>query len=292
MALRKPTFEQEPNTNAVDSADTGGDTAVVESPAGTADSAAAPSAVAAAPAAAAPADAPVAPAATGLVKATTGTVAAMNDAAKRAKEFQKEVEAMKGASDFAFGNYRVFKGNNGTIIESSGDKADLGRWAQVRMISWDDHFEVSPGEQSASTKDFVAYSKDGKTIDSVIGDELKGWAGKPVAEYVQYLQKEEDFDNAKCRRFVDVGGALLACENGEDGPLGTVVQITLSESSIPAFSRYQQELNDKARCVAMGLPGFKLPDDPFTLFFVRELASKGNNNWTKLKILGALPAKI
>lgn len=289
MALRKPTFEQEPtNTVATADADGAADTAVLEN--ASEDRAAAEPA--AAPAAA-PASAPAAAStSTELVKAPSGTVAAVNDAAKRAKEFQKEVEAMKGASDFSFGNYRVFKGNNGTIIESSGDKADLGRWAQVRMISWDDHYEVSPGEQSASTKDFVAYSKDGKTIDSVIGDELKGWAGKSVAEYVQYLQKEEDFDSAKCRRFVDVGGALLACENGEDGPLGTVIQITLSESSIPAFSRYQQELNDKARCVAMGIPGFKLPDDPFTLFFVRELASKGNNNWTKLKILGALPAKI
>lgn len=285
MALKKPAFEAEPTTAAAE----GTDTAVLErsTPSD------APAAAEAAAPAAAPSEAPAttttAPA---IVKSVNTAVGAVNDAAARAKAFQKEVEAMKGASDFAFGNYRVFKGNNGTIIESNGDKADLGRWAQVRMISWDEHFEISPGEQSASTKDFVAYSKDGKIIDSVIGDELKAWAGKPVGEYVKYLQEAEDFSSAKCRRFVDVGGALLSCENGDEGPLGTVIQITLSESSIPAFSRYQQELNDKARCVAMGIPGFKLPEDPFTLFFVRELASKGNNNWTKLKILGALPAKI
>lgn len=290
MALKKPAFEAEPTNNAAaEGADTGTDTAVLERSTPSNASAAAEAAAPEAAQAEAPAAAPTASA---IVKSVNTAVGAVNDAAARAKAFQKEVEAMKGASDFAFGNYRVFKGNNGTIIESNGDKADLGRWAQVRMISWDDHFEVSPGEQSASTKDFVAYSKDGKTIDSVIGEELKGWAGKTVAEYVKYLQDEEDFSSAKCRRFVDVGGALLGCENGDEGPLGTVIQITLSESSIPAFSRYQQELNDKARCVAMGIPGFKLPEDPFTLFFVRELASKGNNNWTKLKILGALPAKI
>lgn len=301
MALKKPQFEQEPTTNAA--AEEGGDTAVLEREAPVereerAAQAARPAKQAEAPESVAASEKATAqeernaPAGTALVKAATTAVGAVNDAAAKAKAFQKEVDAMKGASDFSYGNYRVFKGNNGTIAETGGEEADLGRWAQVRMISWDDHFEISPGEQSASTKDFVAYSKDGKIIDSVIGEDLKSWIGKSVPDYVNYLQEEEEFKNAKARRFVDVGGALLACENGDDAPLGTVVQITLSESSIPAFSRYQQELNDKARCVSMGIPGFALPEDPYTLFFIRELASKGNNKWTKLRISGALPAKL
>ena len=94
---------------------------------------------------------------------------------------------------------------------------------------------------------------DGKTIDQVIGDEMKSWVGKSVSDYVKELQEEEGFANAKCRRFIDVPGALLSCENGEDGPLGTVIQITLSESSIPGFSRYEQELKDK--CYVRRYPG-------------------------------------
>ena len=159
------------------------------------------------------------------------------------------------------------------------------------MIAWDEHTELSPGESGDSTKDFVAYSKDGKTIDSVIGEELKGWIGKPVVDYVEYLKNEEDFSKTKSRRFIDTACAVMASDSG-DGPIGEVVQITLSESSIPAFAKHQEQLANKARCVAMGLPGFSLPADPFTFFFLREVTSKGQNTWTKLRIVQDLPAKI
>ena len=221
----------------------------------------------------------------------TNTSLSVADAAAKAKEFQREINAMRGASDFSYGNFRVFKGNNGEIAESGGEEATLGRWAKVRLLSWDDHFEISPGEQGASTKDFVAYSKDGKRIDSVIGEELKAWVGKSVDEYVEYLRTTEEFANTKCRRFVDMAVALMAADH-EDAPIGEVIQVTLSESSIPAFSRYQEQLSNKARCVAMGLPGFTLPEDPFTFFLIREVAKKGDNKWTKLKVESNLPAKI
>lgn len=221
----------------------------------------------------------------------TNTSLSVADAAAKAKEFQREINAMRGASDFSYGNFRVFKGNNGEIAESGGEEATLGRWAKVRLLSWDDHFEISPGEQGASTKDFVAYSKDGKRIDSVIGEELKTWVGKSVDEYVEYLRTTEEFANTKCRRFVDMAVALMAADH-EDAPIGEVIQVTLSESSIPAFSRYQEQLSNKARCVAMGLPGFTLPEDPFTFFLIREVAKKGDNKWTKLKVESNLPAKI
>jgi len=241
--------------------------------------------------AAAHADAAAKVAATTAIAAASSTSVAVADAAAKAKQFQREVQDMKGASDFTYGNFRVFKGNNGEISESGGDEDSLGRWAQVRLLSWDDHYEISPGEQGASTKDFVAYSKGGEVIDSVIGEELKQWVGKPVREYLEYLKNEEEFANAKTRRFIDTACALLGTDSG-DGPIGEVIQVTLSESSIPAFSRYQEELKNKARCVAMGLPGFKLPEDPFTFFFIREVTSKGDNRWTKLRISASLPAKL
>lgn len=290
MALKKTNqaaFEQEPT---VDAAEQAADTSVNASPAGTSATVTdAPVQAEPAPAAKPAVDAGVT-ASVAIAKASS-TAVAVADAAAKAKEFQKEVQAMKGASDFTYGNYRVFKGNNGEIAESAGDQESLGRWAKVRLLSWDDHFEVSPGEQGASTKDFVAYSKDGKTIDSVIGEELKAWEGRSVNEYLDYLKKEEEFSNAKCRRFVDMAVALMATDTG-DGPIGNVIQVTLSESSIPAFSRYQQSLQDTARCVAMGLPGFALPDDPFTFHLIREVAKRGDQKWTKLRIEASLPAKL
>lgn len=277
MALKKPAFEQEPTITATaehavpETAYSEAATAVVDEPIQRQEAAAVTTAV--------------------TVAKASATSVAVADAAAKAKEFQREVAAMKGASDFSYGNYQVFKGSNGSIAESGGEEADLGRWAQVRLMSWDEHFECSPGESGASTKDFVAYSKDGKTIDSVIGEEQKRWVGASVNDYMNYLKNEEEFANAKCRRFIDTACALMATDSG-DGPIGTVIQVTLSESSIPAFSKYQQSLADTARCVAMGLPGFKLPEDPFSFFFVREVATKNTNRWTKLRIVSSLPAKL
>ena len=233
-------------------------------------------------------------AATTAIAKAQSTALSVDEAAKKAKEFQKELDAMKGATDFDYGTYRVFKANQGEIQESGGEEENLGRWAKVRLLAWDNHFEVSPGEQGASTKDFVAYSKDGQTIDSVIGEEMKSWVGKPVAEYLAYLKDDkegEGFENAKIREFIDTSCALLGSDSG-DGPIGKVIQVTLASSSISAFKKYQTELKDAARCVAMGLPGFTVPEDPFTFYYLREAASKGNQNWTKLKIVAELPAKI
>ncbi len=279
MALiKKPTFEQEPTTSAQ------GDTAVEERVA----KAVAPEAetvVAAAPTLEAQVVAEVA-----ITKAASTSLSTA-DAAQKAKQFQREFEDMKDASSFDYGTYRTFKGSNGSIVESGDGGEDLGRWAKIRIISWGRHYEVSPGESGASTKDFVAFSKDGKTLDNVIGEELKSWVGKPVADYVEYLRTEEEFASTKTREFIDMGCALLATDSG-DGPVGKVIQITLSETSIPSFSRYQQELKDTARCVSMGLPGFVMPEDPFSLFVVREVASRGTNRWTKLSLTATLPAKI
>jgi hypothetical protein len=277
---QKPAFEQEPNGEAAASETT---------------AAAAPQETAKAetkvdqPAAAVQAT-------TAIARAQT-TAVSVAEAAAKAKAFQKEVEDMKGASDFSYGNYDVYKGNNGEIVKGEDS---LGRWAKVRMIAWDEHFEVSPGEEGASSKDFVAYSKDGKTIESVIGEDQRGWVGKSVDEYLAYLRDDSDegegFEKAGVRRFIDIACALLSCENAEDAPLNTVIQVTLSQSSIPAFSKYQEDLKNNARCVAMGLPGFVLPEDPFTFFLLRELATKdgkkGKQNWTKLKIVSTLPNKI
>lgn len=277
MALKKPAFEQEPTITATaehavpETAYSEAATAVVDEPIQRQEAAAVTTAV--------------------TVAKASATSVAVADAAAKAKEFQREVAAMKDASDFSFGNYAVFKGNNGEISESGGDQASLGRWAQVRMLSWAEHHEVSPGESGASTKSFVAYSKDGKVIDSVIGDDLKHWVGRSVQDYAEYLRKEEEFASTKVRRFIDIACALMATDSG-DGPIGTVIQVTLSESSIPSFAKYQQSLVDTARCVAMGLPGFSLPSDPFSFFFLREVATKGTNRWTKLKIVSSLPAKL
>jgi hypothetical protein len=104
------------------------------------------------------------------------------------------------------------------------------------------------------------------------------------------IAKVQEFENAGKREFIDTEVAVLGSEE-EPGFTG-VVQITLSSSSIPAFSKYQTDLAATAKCVAMNLPGYKLPEDPFTLYFIRAAAEKGKNSWTKIRLSPTLPAKV
>lgn len=212
------------------------------------------------------------------------------DAAQAAKNFKKEIEAMQDAADFSWGSMRQFKAVNGTIKESGGDKLDLGRWVKVQMLAWGRSWQVTPGTDGKDSAQFVAFSKDGKIIDHVIGEEQKSWEGKGVDDYLEYLQKEEEFDRVAKREFIDTQCAVLGSE--EEPDFHEIVQITLSSSSIPAFRSYQTALEAKAKCVLMGLPGYSLPENPMQFYFLREAASKGSNTWTRLRIVTDLPAKI
>jgi hypothetical protein len=275
MALRKPTekFEDVNETMIADANETVMDTSVE-----------------AANEARQPAEAP-APANVPAVRTTSTALATANEAAAVAKAFERELAEMQGAADFSYGTYAVFKGNNGELAQTGGSETSLGRWAKIRLLAWDTHFEVSPGSQDKTSKDFVGYSKDGKTMDSIIGEDQKSWVGKPVDAYLDYLKNTEGFEKAKCAQYVDMSCALLGTDSGE-GPVGTVIQITLSQSSIPSFKKYTQSLKDTARCVSMGLAGFKMPEDPFTLFVIREVVAANGNRWTKLNFATSLPAKL
>ena len=230
-----------------------------------------------------------APAASTAVAPATSTAVTVNTS-EEAKRFQREFDEMRGAADFAFGNYPIYKGSNGAIREmGQGKTASFGRWAKVRMMAWDDSYQIGPGVDGSKAKDFVAFSKDGKTVDSVIGEDLRHFVGKPVTEYLDFL-RNEGYDKAESKRYVHTACAVLDSEDGTHEP-GQIVQVTLSQSSLPSFRAYQEKLKTAARAVAMGIPGFSLPADPFTFFYICEAAAKGSNNWTKLKIESSLPKK-
>lgn len=277
MALKKPTpaFEQEPTTS-----NEGAEAVVAK---------AAPAAPVApvepAPDAAAKVTSTVA-----VAKASGTSLVAMGEISNMANQFKKEVEAMKGAADFSYGNFRTFKAKDGVIKEMSGDKLVLGKWVKARLLAWDRHYEISPGEDGKGSAEFVAYSLDGITVDNVIGEEQKAWEGRTVADYLKFLREDEEFDKASCREFVDCQVAAMGSD--EEPDFTGVVQITLSSSSIPSFRRYQAELEATAKCVAMGLPGYSLPASPFEIYFIREAAERGKNTWTKLRLSSSLPAKV
>lgn len=208
-----------------------------------------------------------------------------------ASAFAREVTDMKGGADFSYGNYAVFKGINGNIKGTGDNKANLGRWVKVSMIAWDDRIQISPGSDTDKAKECVAYSKDGTTIDSVIGrDKYGSWVGKSVNDYIEHL-KDSDWPHAKASRYIDVACVVHEGETKAAKELaGEIICISLSSSSIPSFAQYQEKLNMKAVAIKRGIPGVVIPADPFTFYFGTEAASKDGKDWTKLKVTDKQPS--
>jgi hypothetical protein len=208
-----------------------------------------------------------------------------------AADFAAELDALRAAADFSHGNFKVFKASNGEILNIAEPSEKFGRWVHGTMIGWDDHFEISPSSEDKGSKDYVAYSKDGITIDSVIGEKMRSWVGKKAADYIDFLHNSTDFQDAGSRRFIDVAFVVQAAEETEDFN-GEIVQITLAQSSIKSFQQYTEQLKMKALAIKRGIPGIKLPTDPLNFYFIRETASDKGKNWTKLKVSATLPARI
>lgn len=202
-------------------------------------------------------------------------------------EFAQKVLDMKGAADFSWGSHDVYKASQGKIKCGTEGKASPGTWIKVSMIAWDDRFEISPGSTGGKSKDYVAYSKDGKVIDYVIGESLRGWAGKTVSAYIAFC-KEEGFDRCSDRPFVDIE-CIVHDSQKDVGLAGEVIQISLSSSSLPSFKKYQTNLKAKATAIKNGLKNVSIPEDPFTFWFVCEDAKNGDNEWTKLNVTDKQP---
>lgn len=216
-------------------------------------------------------------------KATTTAVAPSNKAA--ASQFAQEVQAMKGDADFSYGIRPTFKAINGVIKGTGDNTASMGVWIHGTMIAWNDRTQISPGVDTDNAKLCVAYSQDHVTIDNVIGvDKYGSWIGRKVAEYVEFL-KESDFPKAAASRFIDIAFAVRDAEKqAGKAMIGEVITVSLSKSSIPSFSQYQDKLNMAAKMITRGIPGIVLPADPFTFYMIAEAASKDGRDWTKIKV--------
>lgn len=242
----------------------------------------------AAPAASVPASPAPAPAnAVATVKATP--VAPV----RAPSEFVLAVQSMKGDGDFSYGSNAIYKGVQGSIKGTTGDKLNLGSWVKVTMIAWDDRFQISPGSDADSAKDYVAYSKDGETIESLIGrDKLGDWVGRSIHDYMEFL-RDRDLPKASMSKYVDVICIVHGGEKAAANALaGEPIMVTLSQSSIPSFSEYQSKLETKAKALARGgalAAMIKVPEDPFTFYFVAEAVSKGDKDWTKLRVSDRQP---
>lgn len=227
-----------------------------------------------------------APAAAQAAATTAIATSAVSVAAEKAREFKEELESMRGATSAEYGILPSYKADNGAIAETGNGKTTFGKWMAGRMMSFDTFHQVSPGDSGAKTKGFVAFSKDGVTVDSVIGDGTeRSFVGKPVQAYLDYLRDTEGLTDAQSKEYLTVTMVVLDSEAKTVEP-GTQVNVVLSQSSIRSFRAYEEKLKLNARAAAMGLPvKGGVSEDPFRFKFVAENASNNRGQkWCKLAI--------
>lgn len=218
--------------------------------------------------------------------AASAATSAAAVAAEKAQQFKAELESMKDSISFDWGTLPTYKASNGEIAETGNGKSSFGKFLDGRLMSFGGFVQVSPGDSGAKTKGFVAFSKDGKVIDSVIGDGAeRTFVGKPVQAYLDYLRETEGLEQASAKDYLNLAMLVIDSESKTVEP-GTFVNVVLSQSSIRSFRAYEEQLKLNARAMAMGLPvKGGLSADPFKFRLVAEQAvnAKGQR-WAKIGI--------
>lgn len=222
-------------------------------------------------------------------EATTAasSTSAVAVAAKKAQDFKRELEEMRDAISFDYGTLANYKATNGAIRETGNGTRSFGEWVQGRLMAYGAFWQVSPGGSDTKLKGFVAFSKDGKTVDHVIGDGAeRSFVGKPVVDYLDYLRNTEGLDKADSKPYLNMAILVTSSARGEKSEVevGETVNLVLSSSSIRSFTAYEEKLKLATRAMQMGLPSKALPDDPFMLRFTATEAQSNGNRWTKIDV--------
>ena len=134
-----------------------------------------------------------------------------------------------------FGVLPRLKGSNGLIFD--GDNAKLGATIQLTLISWNDQFVITPGDDDDASREFVKYSLDGKTIDST---------GVAVSAYIERLKTVDGFKDAEMKQYCELVGILNHSDSASEH-VGNMVQISLSPQSRKAFEAYRLQRSVKVK---------------------------------------------
>lgn len=164
-----------------------------------------------------------------------------------------------------FGEGVRLVGSNGQLMD--GDKKLLGESITLTMLSWNERWVVSPGENGAEAKEHARYSMDGVTTTK----------GEDVNEYLREL-KELGYNKASVKVYVDLFGILEESGKPSDHQ-GSSIVVSLSPDSVKALSGFRRDL------VVKGMMGRIEPIDVSTgvrLKVSTEVKSGNGNTWTRL----------
>lgn len=220
------------------------------------------SAPAAAPAAAAPAAAPAAPA-----SAIALSVKSALAASAGALEDMDIVSMHKDKLRVEWNTLDRIQASNGNFMDKGkGSGVSMGDQIQLRLVSWQDSYQVSPGSDDAEAKQYVRYSDNGKTLSD----------GSSIAEYVQRLKTELGYPKAACDHRVVIAGVLEATTK-ETRLAGGLVQIDLSKTSRSEFDKYRVGTAFKIG------KGLLKPEHAMLMTMTAEVAAANGKEWTLVR---------
>jgi hypothetical protein len=179
------------------------------------------------------------------------------------------LQELKDAMPVEWDTFPRLKAGPGCIIDADGKS--LGSEIEMQVVSWQDGWDVSPGEDSERAKQHVGYSDDGVHMKDT---------GMTVADYLVEL-RSLGFKDAKTIQKATVVGILIASEK-DSTHLGNTVQLSLSNQARKTFERYRFDRTIKAQ---MG------KQSPVGAEFINVKAhlkkTSGNKDWTLLDVTGA-----
>jgi hypothetical protein len=131
-----------------------------------------------------------------------------------------------------FGTLPRLTGAQGKIsAKESGKKVDLGESIDLTLLSYNDEYQVSPGEDSDDATKLVRYSLDGQIIDGT---------GEKVSEYLEKLRTVDGYTDAKVKRYVQLVGILERSDKKSDY-VGNMVQVSLSPQAAKAWDAFMAQ---------------------------------------------------
>lgn len=169
-------------------------------------------------------------------------------------------ETFKNAFTVDWNTLNRIQASNGNFLDVELNKQAIGQEITLEIMSFQDHWQISPGTDDDNDAQYVRYSDDGKLTTE----------GEDCNEYLAAL-KVAGYDGAKMTQRLVLAGNIVG--GSHDGKL---VQINLPPTSKAMFDRFRMQASiDIAKAK-------RTPDDLRTLKLKAMVETKGKNSWTKV----------
>lgn len=224
---------------------------------------------------AAPAPAPAAPAA---APSASTAVAPVDKNALTAGMFNladmNVIATLKDRLKLEWNTLDRIQATNGAFVDKGKADTSMGDEIQLRLLTWQDVWQVSPGSDDKEAKDHVRYCDNPNTLPD----------GTPVVEYLTRLREEFKYTKASCDHRVVLGGVLEAVSK-DSRLLGELVQIDLPKTSKAEFDKYQAGTAYKVG------KGLLKPYQAQVMSMTAEPVSANGRNWTIVRFAPTMDAE-